>query len=306
MLTKFYNLFRMFRYLLLNKSSICFTDFINSNVLTDVTPENWRKHKFGLTEKKWRKLHGRSYWVTGAGTGYGHAITCSLAAAGARVFLTGRRIEMLNESLKIMNGIGVDTGKCHLIPADLTQEKDIYHACSIVTKLCESLDGLVNNAGISSKPGTQYPLHDDPVEFWDKIMATNLKAPWLLTRTIYPHMRKSGSIRIVFMTSEAGWASTPGFGMYNISKAALNSLGHSMAMEYAEHFPDDDIQINIVQPGEARTEMNQGSLVSPYAIVSMVLLLLSQPKGSANGKFFDRNGRHLQFCNTLPYEHPLT
>jgi len=107
------------------------------------------------------------------------------------------------------------------------------------------------------------------------------------------------------MTSEAGWASTPGFGMYNISKAALNSLGHSMAMEYAARFPDDDIQINIVQPGEARTEMNKGSSDSPFSVVSLVLRLLAQPKGSANGKFFNRTGHHLQFCHTWPHERPL-
>ncbi|MFC1829959.1 SDR family NAD(P)-dependent oxidoreductase [Thermodesulfobacteriota bacterium] len=305
MIKKLFNLLSTSRYLLLNKSSICFTRFVKSKVLTDAAPEQWRQHKFGLSEKKWQKLYGRSYWVTGAGTGYGHAITSALAAAGSQVFLTGRRIEMLNESLKKMNALGIDTGKCHLIPADLTQEEDIHLACSKVTKRCEKLDGIVHNAAIPSKPGSRYPLHDDPVEYWDKIMATNVKAPWLLTRTIYPHMSKRGSIRIIFMTSEAGWASTPGFGMYNISKAAINSLGHSMAMEFAKRYPDDDIQINIVQPGEARTEMNQGSSTSPYAVVSMVLLLLIQPKGSANGRFFDRNGRHLQFCRTWPYEHPL-
>lgn len=279
---------------------------VRSKVLTDAAPEQWKIHKFGLSENNWRRLYGRSYWITGAGTGYGHALACILAAAGAQVFLTGRRIDMLRESLMKMVGLNIDTGKCHLIPADLTKYEDIRLACRNVTEQCASLDGLVNSAAIPSKPGSQFPLVDDPVEYWDKIMAINLKAPWQLTRTIFPHMRLNGPIRIIFMTSEAGWASTPGFGMYNISKAALNSLGHSMAMEYAKRFPDDDIQINIVQPGEARTEMNQGSSVSPYSVVSMVLLLLSQAKGSANGKFFDRNGRHLQFCHTWPYEQPLT
>ena len=93
--------------------------------------------------------------------------------------------------------------------------------------------------------------------------------------------------------------------MYNISKAALNSLGYSMAREYATHYPDIDIQMNIISPGEARTEMNQGSSVSPYSIVSIILLLLSHPKGGPNGKYFHRDGRHLKFAYSEPYERSL-
>ena len=305
MLKKLHRIFQLFRVLLLNRTSLVGTGRARSRVLPEAAPEQWKIHKFGLSENNWRRLYRQSYWVTGAGTGYGRAIASILAASGAQVFLTGRRIGMLHESLKKMADLDIDTGNCHLIPADLTKYEDIRLACKNVTELCDSLDGLVNNAAIPSKPGSQYPLQDDSVEYWDKIMAINLKAPWLLARTIFPHMRKNGVIRMIFMTSEAGWSSTPGFGMYNISKAALNSLGHSMAMEYSKRYSDSDIQINIVQPGEARTEMNQGSSASPYSVVSIVLLLLSQAKGSANGKFFDRNGRHLQFCHTWPYERPL-
>src|ERR1700733_11587780 len=66
-------------------------------------------------------------------------------------------------------------------------------------------------------------------------------------------MKVDSAARIVLMTSEAGWASTPGFGPYNISKAALNSLGTSLAAESAQRFPGYDIQINVLVPGEART-----------------------------------------------------
>ena len=171
--------------------------------------------------------------------------------------------------------------------------------------LCSSLYGLINNAALPSRPGSKYPLHDDQFEYWEKIMATNLTAPWFLTRTIFPHMATGGHVRVVFMSSEAAWASTPGFGMYNISKAALNSLGHSLAQELAAYTRNSDIQINTVVPGEARTEMNQGSNTSPYAVVSMLLLLLSHPDGGPNGRFFHRDGRHLQFGYSVPYSVPL-
>ena len=78
-----------------------------------------------------------------------------------------------------------------------------------------------------------------------------------------------------------------------------------MAEEYAVSFPDVDIQMNALVPGEARAEMKQNSTDSPYSIVSMALILLSHPQGGPNGKFFHRDGRHLQFGYSLPYDKPL-
>ena len=90
------------------------------------------------------------------------------------------------------------------------------------------------------------------------------------------------------MTMDFGFSSCPhsragqrrqGFGPYNVSKSAVNTLGASLAAECTLRYPDKDIQVNVLVPGEARTEMNQGSTESPYAVVSMVLVLLSHPPG---------------------------
>jgi NAD(P)-dependent dehydrogenase (short-subunit alcohol dehydrogenase family) len=275
-------------------------------VLEKADPKKWREHFFGLPPERWKRLSSQAFWITGAGTGYGRSIACALAAAGAQVFLTGRRIEKLQESIEEISSLfDVGTEKCYLIPADITREEEILKTFNKIKNLCSGINGLINNAAIPSKPGSRYPLRDDPVEYWDRIIATNVKAPWLLTRTIFPYMLTSGEVRVLFITSGAAWTDTLGLGMYNISKAALNSLGHSMAKEYAAAYPDADIQINTISPGEARTEMNQGSNISPYSIVSIVLLLLSHPKDGPNGRFFHSNGIHLQFCYTKPYERSL-
>jgi len=79
-------------------------------------------------------------------------------------------------------------------------------------------------------------------------------------------MKISRKVKVIFMTSVAGLACTPGVGMYNVTKAALNSLGYSMVQEYSQHYPNVDVQMNVVVPSEARTEMNQGTTVSPYSI----------------------------------------
>ena len=275
-------------------------------ILENADPRKWREHLFGLSPERWKRLAGRSFWVTGAGTGYGRSIACSLAAAGAQVFLTGRRKDKLQESLfELSSLLEVEPAKCHLIPADITSYEEIIKACEKVKKLCNGLSGLINNAAVPSKPGCNYPLREDSVEGWNRTIETNVRAPWLLTKVIFPQMLLSAEARVLFISSEAGWSDTSGFGIYNLSKAAVNSLCHSMAREYEAAYPKADIQMNVVSPGEARTEMNQGSVISPYSIVSIVLNLLSHPVNGPNGKFFHRDGRHLEFCYTSPYKLPI-
>jgi NAD(P)-dependent dehydrogenase (short-subunit alcohol dehydrogenase family) len=219
----------------------------------------------------------------------------ALAAAEARVFITGRRSSKLLETVQEMRSFLIPVDDCHLVECDITQPGDIARACSTVARRCESLYGLINNAALPqiAKP---HPLQEYTVEEWEHLMRTNVTGHWCLTREIFPHMSKGGEVRILFITSEAGWASTTGFGPYNISKCALNSLSASMAAEYGASYPQVDIQINALDPGEAKSEMNQGSAVSPYSVVSMAMILLSHPKGGPNGAFFHRDGRHLSFA----------
>jgi NAD(P)-dependent dehydrogenase (short-subunit alcohol dehydrogenase family) len=140
---------------------------------------------------------------------------------------------------------------------------------------------------------------------WDRLLATNVTGQWHVARAALPMMAASGTIRAVFLTSEAGWAFTPGVGPYNVSKAALNSLGASLAAETAARHPGADVQINLLDPGEARTEMNQGSTASPYAAVPMALALLTHPPGGPNGRFFHRDGRHRAFAYAGPWPRSL-
>src|SRR5262249_20756044 len=142
-------------------------------------------------------------------------------------------------------------------------------------------------------------------EQWNRLIETNVGGAWRVCRAAVPDMLAGGSCRVVLLTSEAGWASTPGVGDYNVSKSALNNLGASLAAECAARYPAADVQVNVLIPGEARTEMNQGSTISPYAIVPMTLALLSHPAGGPNGRFFHRDGRHFAFGYAESYDRPL-
>ena len=250
-------------------------------------PRGWPVHHFGLPLTRWNALAGKTVWVTGAGTGFGAAIATMLAAAGGRPILTGRRREKLEEAREAMRSFGVDPAAATVLPCDVCNDAQLAGATGEIARRFGTLFGLVVCAALPQPQPTPWPLADSSRESWQSLVDTNLTAPWLTARAALPLMLGTGQVRVLLLTSEAGWADTPGFGPYNISKAALNSLGASLAAETAAHHPAADVQINVLNPGEARSEMNQGSTVSPYTAVAMMLALLSHPPHGPNGRFFE-------------------
>jgi len=266
-----------------------------SNVLEYCDPGQWRSHRFGLPPARWGALAGKAVWVTGAGSGFGAAIASILAAAGARPILSGRRRARLEETCERMRRLGADPSAARLMPCDVTSEAELQGVARRIEADLGALDGLVVCAALPQPRTSPWPLADLPRERWQALLDTNVTGAWLTARAALPLMLRRHAVRLVLLTSEAGWASTPGFGLYNLTKSALNTLGASLAAETAAHFSSADIQINVLNPGEAKSEMNQGSTVSPYTAVAMTLALLSHPAGGPNGCFFARDGRHLEF-----------
>lgn len=274
-------------------------------ILQNLDPAFWQDHHFGLPEARWEQLEGKSFWITGAGTGYGRCISLALAATGAQVFLSGRRIEKLHETLTVGIALGVDVSRCVPVSADITLEPDLDRVTGIIGKLTPHLYGLVNSAALPQPDAGSYPLADQSAAAWTDLLTTNVTGSWLTSKAALPLMAQGSGFRVVFLSSEAGWAATPGFGPYNVSKSAVNTIGASLASECAMRYPDKDVQINVLVPGEANTEMNQGSTVSPYSVVNMILVLLSHPSGGPNGCFFHRDGRHLAFAYSQAYPRSL-
>jgi NAD(P)-dependent dehydrogenase (short-subunit alcohol dehydrogenase family) len=264
-------------------------------------PALWRDHRFGLPPERWQALSGRTAWITGAGTGYGRCIAVALAAAGATVILSSRRAEKLHDSIAEMASLGAPTDKTAVIPLDITDSGSVEAAAAEVRRRFGAAHLLVHSAAVSAG-GLPWPLTSMTPEQWDRVIGTNLGGSWRICRAAVPDMLDAGSCRVVLLTSEAGWAFTPGVGAYNVSKSALNNLGASLAAECAARYPAADVQINVLIPGEARTEMNKGSSISPYTVVPMTLALLSHPRGGPNGRFFHRDGRHFPFAYAEAYD----
>src|ERR1700748_3716899 len=113
--------------------------------------------------------------VTGAGTGVGRAASLALMGAGFTVVLAGRRLDKLQETQKLGEGIG----KSLPVPADMTDPGSIAALFAKVMEVYGRLDVLFNNAGMGAPP---VPFEDLTMAQWQAVVATNLTAPFLCTR----------------------------------------------------------------------------------------------------------------------------
>jgi len=264
------------------------------------------RHRFGLSTARWEALRGQWFWVTGAGTGYGRAITLALAAAGARLILSGRRKAILAAVLEEAASMGSTPGDGRVLPVDLNDREAIEAACDAVADFTASsgLSGLAHCAA-KPPPGGRSPSTEELWPDWDAVMNPNVRAAWYILRRVFPALDHNGHPRVILLGSEAGWRGGHCAGLYGVSKAALNGLVQTLAEEYGARYPELDLQINLLEPGEARTEMNTASPYSPNLVIGMALLLLSHPRGGPTGRFFHRDGRHLAFGHTPPHDFRL-
>jgi len=178
--------------------------------------------------------------VTGAGTGIGRAIAVAFFEKGARVMISGRTANTLEETASMMQPS--DSGRCAVCAADMRVINDLEKLVQETDRRFGPIDILVNNAGI-------YPnkrVVDMEPEEWDAVMETNLRGPFLLCRTVAKQMIEKGTRgKIVNITSGAHRSARKGAAHYASSKAALTMLTKVLALELSEY----GINVNTVSPG---------------------------------------------------------
>lgn len=179
--------------------------------------------------------------VTGGGRGLGLAIAQRLARQGASVAIAGRNGDVLNKAAAQLREIGQEI---LTVTADVTVPADIDRMIEEVATW-RGLDVVVNNAGIADEA----PLTEITLENWEKVLRTNLTAPFLITQRAAARMTGGGSI--VNMTSIDAYAADGPFASYVAAKAGLISLTKSAAVELAPR----GIRVNSVSPGWALTDM---------------------------------------------------
>jgi len=197
-------------------------------------------------------LSGKMALITGGGTGIGAAIAARFVRDGARVCITGRRREKLEQIAG-----SLPAGSVVTCPGDVTSHDDIRRMVATALEFGGKLDILVNNAAIEAMGST---TELDPGD-WRKALDTNLTGPFLLMKETIPHMIKNGGGSIINIASLAGVRCVPGMPAYCTTKAALIMLTKQVAVDYGPQ----KIRCNAVCPGGTRTEMNRNALVLPIS-----------------------------------------
>lgn len=185
--------------------------------------------------------------VTGASRGLGRAIAIALAAAGMRVFLVadGTRAELAAAAQACEaahpRGAPMASGAFDLALPDAPRA-----AVEAALGAFGRLDVLVSNAGIRLRR----PFLECTADDFDRMVAVNLRAGFLLAQAATPALRAAGGGRIIFVASQLGIVADAGAALYGMTKAALIHLAKSLALELAA----DGISVNAVSPGPIAAE----------------------------------------------------
>jgi NAD(P)-dependent dehydrogenase (short-subunit alcohol dehydrogenase family) len=183
----------------------------------------------------------------------GNAISRLFARAGARIVLTSRSEGELASMIEDLNRHGLDA---HYFVKDLTQEGAARELVDFTAQRMGKIDILVNNAGIN-KP---QKAEDVSLANWDAVMEINLRSVFLLSQAAGRHMIPQGSGKIINISSDAGLVALPLRSAYCSSKAGLNGLTRSLALEWAPH----GISVNAIAPTFVETPFVEKMFQDPH------------------------------------------
>ena len=188
------------------------------------------------------EVGGQTAIVTGAANGIGEVISRRLANAGARVAIADIDDQAAAEAAE---RIGKHAFPLHL---DITDANSVRQAIETLLVRTQSLEIVVNNAGLAGKAAPVWEQTDDD---WNRALAINVTGPFFMCRAVMPHMRSRRYGRVVNIASIAGKEGNPNMAAYSASKAAIIGLTKSVAKEVAT----EGICVNAVSPAVIRTKM---------------------------------------------------
>jgi NADP-dependent 3-hydroxy acid dehydrogenase YdfG len=195
------------------------------------------------TQENVQILRDRIVWITGAGSGIGRAIAIAFAAAGARVALTGRRVDAL---AKTASEIG-ETAM--VVPADVSDADQVAEACETVSKAWGGVDVLVNNAGRNS---SKRHLGQLTVAEMSSMLDVNLKTAFLCSMAVLPAMRVRRAGTLIHIGSMAATMVFPTAGAtYAAAKSGVRQMSAHINAEEGIH----GIRSICIHPGEVATEI---------------------------------------------------
>ncbi len=197
-------------------------------------------------------LKGKVALITGGGVGIGAEIAKRFVADGAKVCISGRRQEKLDELAR-----SLPAGSITTCSGDVTSLDDVKRMVETTVKFGGKINVLVNNAGIDD-PGSVVEVD---VEIWKRVLEVNLTGPFLTMKVCIPPMIEAGGGSIINIASLGGTRCIPTMSSYCTSKAGLIMLTQQAALDYGP----SKIRCNAVCPGAVRTNMMENSTGKPLA-----------------------------------------
>ena len=189
-------------------------------------------------------LDGKGALVTGASGGLGKAIATALYNSGAKIALSGTRMDPLEQ-------LAAELGeRAFVVPANLSDPESVAALPKAAEQALGQVDILVNNAGIT-RDNIALRMKDDE---WDDVMQVNLKAAFKLSQGLMRGMMKRRWGRMINITSIVGVTGNPGQANYAASKAGMIGMTKSLAQELASR----NITVNCIAPGFIESPMTDG------------------------------------------------
>ncbi len=246
-------------------------------------------------------LSGKVAVITGSSKGIGKSIAKGLAESGAKVVVSSRKQEAIDEVVSEFRSENLEASgiACHV--GDAEQRK------SLIEKTVEQygrIDILVNNAAINPYYG---PIEGSDEAVFDKIMDVNVKAPWLLSNLALPYMKEQGSGSIINISSVEGLHPGFGLGLYSATKSALIMLTKNQAKEWGRY----GIRVNVLCPGLIKTKFSEGlwsdekmvtgftkalplgRIAAPDEMAGVIMLLASDAGSYMTGGVYVADGGYL-------------
>ncbi len=201
-------------------------------------------------------MTGKVALITGSTKGIGRSIAEEMARCGAKVVISSRKAEVCEQVAGELTAQGFEA---MAIPCHVGKKEQLQNLVDKTIEAWGQIDVLVCNAATNPVYGTTQEMTD---EAWDKIMDTNVKGTFWLTRMVLPQMAKRGEGAVVLLSSIAGIRGNTVIGTYGVSKAAEAALARNLAVEWGP----SGIRVNSIAPGLIRTDFAKALWEDPVRV----------------------------------------
>lgn len=220
------------------------------------------------------ELKGRVVLVTGGGRGLGEAVCQTLSLAGASVIVADIRPDLAE---KVAQAIQASGKEAIALPLDVTNEEQAEDAVKKIVAKSGRLDALINNAGTD----VTLSIEELSITDWDRVLAVNLRGPFIMSKFALPVMKEQGSGYIINITSTAAKRAWANASAYHASKWGLLGFSHALHVEARPH----NIKVTALVAGGMRTpfllerfpDIDVSTLQDPKNVAQTIRFLLSSP-----------------------------